>query len=99
MKMNLDDEIANAKSSIDDRSQKKSEAEATAANAKKQLADTTADLRADEKYLADLRTTFKLKSNNFETNQGVRAEELTALTKAIEIISGGAVSGSADTYL
>jgi hypothetical protein len=94
MKMNLEDEIANTKTSIEDRTQKKSAAEATAANAKKQLADTTADLKADEKYLADLRTTYKLKSNNFETNQGVRAEELEALTTAVEIISGGSAAAS-----
>jgi len=99
MKMNLEDEISNTESTIENRSQKKSQSEGVAANAKRQLADSNADLKADERYLADLRTTYSLKSANFEQNQTVRTEELKALTTAVEIISGGSVSGSADKHL
>jgi len=99
MKMNLEDEIKNAKSTISDRQQKKSQAEATAADAKRQLVDSNADLAASEKYLSDMHTTFTLKSGAFEQNQTVRTEELKALSTAVDIISGGSVSGSADKYL
>jgi len=99
MKMNLDDEIAGAKASIEDRTQKKSEAQATSAGARRQLADSNSNLAASQKYLADVKTTFTLKTNAYETNQVVRSEEIEALTTAIEIISGGAVSGAADKHL
>merc|ERR1719324_1658889 len=54
--------------------------------AKATLAAATADKKADEEYLADLKTQCTLKGEAFETRQQMRAEELEALEKAIEII-------------
>merc|ERR1719352_1911904 len=66
--------------------------------AKAALAQHTADLKADEEYLADLKTQCTLKGEAFETRQKMRAEELEALQKAIEIIESK-VSGNADKHL
>merc|ERR1719456_1750319 len=55
--------------------------------AKGELAATRADLAEDQKFLAEMTATFKAKSATFEQNQEVRAQELEAVGKAIEIIS------------
>jgi len=75
---------------------KKLEAKATAEG---DLADTTATRNADQKYLDDLVATCEMKSSDFASRQQLRAEEIEAVEKAIEIISGGAVSGAADKHL
>jgi hypothetical protein len=69
---------------------KKLEAKATASG---DLKDTTATKQADEKYLADLAATCEQKAYDFEARQQLRAVELEAINKAIEIIASGAVSG------
>merc|ERR1719158_1048454 len=63
------------------------------------LQDTTTSKAADEKYLADLTATCGTKASDFESRQQLRADEITAIEKAIEIISSGAVSGNADKHL
>merc|ERR1719291_823288 len=75
---------------------KKLEAKATAEG---DLADTTATRDADQKYLDDLTAICTKKAADFEARQTLRAEEIEAIEKAIEIISSAAVSGNADTYL
>merc|ERR1719305_1007810 len=56
-------------------------------------------MEADSKYLADLTATCEQKASDFEARQQLRAEEIVAVEKAIEIISSGAVSGNADKHL
>jgi hypothetical protein len=73
--------------------------QAAKATSEGDLQDTTATRDADQKYLADLTATCDQKSSEFEARQALRAEELVALGKAIEIISGGAVAGNADKHL
>merc|ERR1719512_183099 len=63
---------------------KKLEAKAAA---EAELADTTAMRDADIKYLADLTAVCAQKAADFESRQALRAEELVAIEKAIEIIS------------
>merc|ERR1719345_182030 len=46
-----------------------------------------------------MKATYAAKSDQFKANQVVRKDELTAIGKAIEIISGGAVAGSASKHL
>merc|ERR1712187_62262 len=75
---------------------KKLEAKAAAEG---DLAETTETRNADQKYLDDLTATCEQKSADFQSRQQLRAEELEAIEKAIEIISSSAVSGNADTYL
>lgn len=69
------------------------------AKAKGDLQDTTQSRDADKKYLEDLVATCEQKAGDFENRQQLRADELVAIEKAIEIISGGAVSGASDKHL
>jgi len=69
------------------------------ADAEGSLTDTTTTKAADEKYLSDLTATCEQKATDFESRQELRAEELEAITKAIDIISSGDVKGNAETYL
>jgi cell division septum initiation protein DivIVA len=69
------------------------------ADAEGDLTDTTTTRDADEKYLADLVATCEQKATDFEARQQLRAEELVAIEKAIEIISSGAVAGNAEKHL
>merc|ERR1712153_113135 len=69
------------------------------ADATGDLKDTTTTRDADSKYLADLTATCEQKASDFESRQQLRADEIVAVEKAIEIISSGAVAGSADKHL
>merc|ERR1711904_370962 len=81
----------------------KAEAKATTlqhkADAEGDLKDTTTTRDADSKYLADLTATCEQKASDFESRQQLRADEIVAIEKAIEIISSGAVAGNADKHL
>merc|ERR1711957_275903 len=69
------------------------------ADATGDLQDTTTTRDADTAYLEDLTATCAQKSSDFDSRQQLRAEEIEAIEKAIEIISSGAVAGSAETHL
>jgi len=69
------------------------------ADAEGDLQDTLTMRDEDQKYLDDLVATCEQKATDFESRQQLRAEELEAIQKAIEIISSGAVSGNADKHL
>merc|ERR1719213_646250 len=56
-------------------------------------------MEADSKYAADLTATCEQKSTDFANRQILRAEEIEAVEKAIEIMSSGAVTGNADKHL
>lgn len=53
----------------------------------------------DEKYLQDTAALCQQKSFDFEKRQALRAQEIEALSKAIEIIGGSAVSDGAEKHL
>merc|ERR1719408_461463 len=72
--------------------QAKAEAEAT-------LQDTIATRDDDMKYLADVTATCEQKASDFGSRQQLRADEIVALEKAVEILSSGAVSGAAEKHL
>merc|ERR1719454_2583655 len=69
------------------------------ADAEGDLTDTTTTRDADVKYLSDLTATCEQKSSDFESRQQLRAEEIEAIEKAIEIISSEAVTGNAEKPL
>merc|ERR1719248_414273 len=75
---------------------KKLEAKAAA---EAELAETILTRDADQKYLDDLTATCAKKATDFESRQQLRAEEIEAIEKAIEIISGEAVTGNAEKHL
>merc|ERR1719412_688845 len=98
--------IADLTAQIDQATQDRNEKAVTKAKkiearavAEKDLADTTATRDADVKYLADLTALCAQKAADFESRQTLRAEEIEAIMKAIEIISSAAVAGNAKTYL
>merc|ERR1719343_1489368 len=63
------------------------------------LIDTTTTRDADSKYLTDLTALCEQKASDFESRQQLRADEIVAIEKAIEIISSNAVSGNAEKHL
>merc|ERR1719247_928262 len=69
------------------------------ATAEGDLESTTATRDADAKYLKDVTATCQEKASAFASRQKLRAEEIVAIEKAIEIISDAAVSGAADKHL
>merc|ERR1719313_1795516 len=77
----------------------KKEKEAAAAQAEGDKADTAAGMAQTEADLADLHAECATESSEYEANQKLRAGEVTAITKAMEIIAGGAVAGAADKHL
>jgi len=69
------------------------------ADAEGDLTDTTTTRDADVKYLADLIAMFELKAADFESCQQLRAKELEAVAKAIEITSSNDASGNEVKHL
>jgi hypothetical protein len=69
------------------------------ADASGELTDTATTKAADDKYLSDLTATCSTKASDFESRQELRAEEIKAIEKAIEILSSDAVSGNAEKHL
>jgi prefoldin subunit 5 len=69
------------------------------ADAEGDLSDTASTRDADQKYLDDLVATCETKAADFVSRQQLRADEIVAVNKAMEIIQGGAVSGAADKHL
>jgi len=92
-------QIAQSTSDRDEKSEFKAGTLQSKADAKGDLEDTTSTRNADQKYLGDLTATCEQKASDFENRQQLRAEEIEAIEKAIEIISSGAVSGNADKHL
>merc|ERR1711920_303982 len=83
----------------EEKSEIKSKTLQAKADAQGNLRDTTTTKNADEKYLSDLTATCEQKASDFESRQQLRTEELEAINKAIEIVSSGAVKGSAEKHL
>lgn len=88
-----------AKQAREEKKVAKSKALQEAANAKGDLTDTTTTRDDDVKYLADMTATCEQKASAYEQRQKLRAEELEAVHKAIEIMSGEAVSGGSEKHL
>merc|ERR1719421_330008 len=81
----LTDNIENAEAEIARRSKVKAEREQDKADAEKDLASTTADRDEDQKYLDDLTALCTQKAADYEKRQELRAGELEAIQKAIDI--------------
>merc|ERR1719160_1829888 len=69
------------------------------ADAEGELEDTTTTRDSDAKYLSDLTATCEQKASDFESRQQLRAEEIEAIEKAIEILGSAAVTGNAEKHL
>merc|ERR1719424_1342120 len=73
-------------------------------NALKDIQDKTAQMarklaKASEKELKDMQTQCFEKDLSYQEKQKLRAEEIEAIEKAVEILSSPEVSGAAEKYL
>merc|ERR1719311_1351104 len=92
-------QIDQATQDRDEKAETKAKKLQAKADAEGDLQDTITTRDADQKYLADLTATCEEKASDFESRQQLRAEEIEAIEKAIEIISSAAVSGNAEKHL
>merc|ERR1719263_2737236 len=95
----LTGQIEQNQAALDEKTEEKAKKLEAKAEAESTLADTIATRDDDVKYLEDLTATCAQKASDFESRQQLRAEEIEAIEKAIEIISSGAVAGSAEKHL
>lgn len=101
-KMLMQDLTSQIKQATQDRTEKaeyKAKTLQAKADAQGELQDTTTTRAADKEYLSDLVAECEQKAADFESRQQLRAEELVAINKAIEIISSEAVTGNSEKHL
>jgi len=94
LKQDLEAQIEQATKDRDAKAETKAKKLQAKADAEGQLQDTISTRDDDAKYLEDLTATCETKASDFSSRQQLRAEEIEAIEKAIEIISSSAVSGS-----
>merc|ERR1719271_649485 len=95
----LDLNTEQAENEIEEKTQSKAQRLADYESFTQEVEATSATLKTDEKYFADLEAQCTTKSEEFEARQKMREEELEAIAKAIEVMSGGTVSGAAEEHL
>jgi len=95
----FDQQIKKNSEERSDKLSQQKKAEASSAEAKGELADSSNSKAEDEKYVAELTAICEQKSSDFEVRQQVRAEELKAIDQAMEIIGGDSVSGAGAKHL
>merc|ERR550514_1997887 len=95
----LTDSISRANSDIEEKTAEKEKKTEKIAEDKSMLSATQTDLAEDSKTLSDLEAECTQKAESFKEKQQLRAEEIEAIGKAIEILQSGAVSGAAEKHL
>merc|ERR1740130_989003 len=95
----LADNIENAQFEINKKTKHRAETQQNKADMEGDLAQTTADRDEDQKYLDDTTALCTQKTSDFESRSELRAGEIEAISKAIEIIGSQAVAGSGDKHL
>jgi len=88
-----------AKASIKSKTTAEAKNKQASADASATLTDTEATRADDNAYLEELVATCQIKSKDFKSRQQLRTEEIEALEKAVEILSGKTVSGAAEKHL
>jgi len=89
----LANQLTFAKEAREEKKVAKSKALQQAADSKGDLQDTTTTRDDDIKFLADMTATCEQKASAYEQRQKLRASELEAVNKAIEIMSGSGIAG------
>jgi hypothetical protein len=97
--LDLDSTVERATKARTAKASTKAAREEAAAQAKGDLADTTASRDEDSAYLSALDAQCSQKSSDFESRQELRQEELEAIDKAIEIVSSPELAGAAKKNL
>jgi chromosome segregation ATPase len=88
LKAAKESEIAAASDQIETKYQELATTDEKNAQAKTDLEDTEASLSADQKFLMNLRAQCQTMDAEWEARQKVRTEEMAAVAKAMEILSG-----------
>lgn len=97
--LDLRNAIASAENEIDKKAKSKAENVAGSTESSTLFDETKAARDEDQEYVTGLTATCQEKSADFKTRMTLRDEEIEAIEKAIEIISGEAVSGNAEKHL
>jgi len=95
----MDAQIADSTKRRNEKAEEKATILQKKAEAESLMQDTIETRDADIKYLADVTATCEQKASDFASRTQLRADEIKALEKAIEILSSDAVSGNADKHL
>merc|ERR550534_2940851 len=88
LKAAKEDEIAAGQAQIDTKTQELATAEANLAQAKEDIEDTRNSLAADEQFLMMLKEKCSMTDKEWEERQKTRQEEMSAVSKALAILSG-----------
>jgi hypothetical protein len=95
--------MAEKKKMVEDAKAAKSEAEDAIANlqdeiatTKESLVEAEAELKDNQLYLKDLTARCELKAKEWDQRSQMRADEVQAITQALEVIKGGAAENEAD---
>merc|ERR1719149_56785 len=97
--LDVKDSKENGLQDIKDRTAQMQRKLAKAGFSRKQLAATESMKEANEKELKDMQTECFEKDLSYQKKQKLRAEEIEAIEKAVEILSSPEVSGAAEKYL
>merc|ERR1719160_1778483 len=92
-------QIENNSRQLEKNAATKAQRERERSTAEGDLNDARATLAQDQKYLKDVASECETNSDDFEKRQQARAGEITAISKAIEIMSSEKVSGVASKHL
>jgi len=95
----LTDNTENANHEISKRTTLRAETEQAKSEAQGDLAATTKERAEDQTYLDGTKALCQVKTADFNSRQELRTQELTAISKAIEIISSHNVAGAGDKHL
>merc|ERR1719223_773212 len=99
VKQDLVDSIENANKDVEEKTADKEAKKEQIAENKKELASTIQVKAEDENLLKNLDVECEEKTLSFEEKQKLRADEIEAIGKATEILSGDDVSGNAAEHL
>jgi len=99
LSQDLNNAVTHATAAREEKAATKAKKLQAKADAEGSLVDTTTTMEDDSKYLEDLVATCEQKASDFESRQKLRADELEAINKAIEIISSSAVKGNSEKHL
>eukprot|EP00933_Yihiella_yeosuensis_P070678 TRINITY_DN78824_c0_g1_i1.p1 TRINITY_DN78824_c0_g1~~TRINITY_DN78824_c0_g1_i1.p1 ORF type:complete len:652 (+),score=218.84 TRINITY_DN78824_c0_g1_i1:86-2041(+) len=86
--LELSNSMKTASNSIDSKTSEKNGALSRSAKAKSELKDASATKADDEKYSESVSTQCKKKAEDFTSRTEIRKEELAAIDKAVEVLSG-----------
>mmetsp|Transcript_36443 Transcript_36443/g.67079 ORF Transcript_36443/g.67079 Transcript_36443/m.67079 type:complete len:670 (-) Transcript_36443:81-2090(-) len=95
----MTDDIATDTKTVDKKTGEKAGKLEDSAEATADKTETEKAKAAEESALSDRTAECAAKTEEVEANQKVRADEITAIEKAIEILSSDPIKGNAETYL